>query len=134
MSDDPNAAPYTLTDPKTGIQFQLQHFTFPEKTLPYPGGWLHPDRACQALYYYALLVMRTYLNERDDPHYEEEGNPGGHRWRELMRSLAVAYGTTPERMIKFWVNVDMQFTADKSEKVPKSDYYRQNEVPEVKSQ
>lgn len=81
-----------------------------------PQGYLASDDACQALYYYSILARRMQERTSNDPNfaailYEGELDENVN-FRELFISIAKMYGVQPERMEKFWLNIDMQLVSE----------------------
>lgn len=74
--------------------------------------------------YYAILARKNYEEHVLNPIvYEGEKDPNVN-FKELFKSIALMYSTTPEKMVKFWSNVDMQFTIMRLPKLPDEDKYR----------
>jgi hypothetical protein len=106
-----------------------------DELLP-PHGFLADDPACHALFYYACLT-RIHIDNFDDE-LQYEGvyvtQVRTSNRLNLMRSIAVVYGTTPERMVKFWRNVDMTFEMSFGERKKIPAEFRFDDIPEVKTQ
>lgn len=113
------------------INFQMPIYSF----LIAPNGFLTHDKECHALWHYYTLARRNYEEEFKDTLIIYEGDPDPvYNNRQLFMSIATAYGVQPERMIKFWKNVDMQCTVSDLPKLPDEDRFRFNHTPEIKSQ
>lgn len=99
-----------------------------------PNGWLQNDPACHALWYYYLIARRVYEECILDPVVYEGDKDPEYNFQQMFTSTAFAYGVAPERMIKFWSNVDMQCSTMQLPKMPEGDQYRFNKTPEVRTQ
>lgn len=55
-------------------------------------------------------------------------------FKQQFTTCATIYGVTPEQMVKFWSNVDMQCTVLMLPKMPDEDRYRFDKTPEIKTQ
>ena len=119
-----------LTDPKTKKHIVFQPELFPDVTMP--NGWLHEDVGCQALWYYTYLVKRLLNDIEDTMQYDDVWPTHIKNARQLFSSVALLYGVAPERMVKFWKNVDMQCLIMKSPRVPKE--FRFDDIPELRTQ
>lgn len=100
-----------------------------------PKGYLADEPACHALFHYALMIVRQENEKKFGQVYEGELWPESrvHNAHELFKSVALLYGVAPERMLHFWVNVDMQFNAMGSKlRVPEK--LRFNKSAELKTQ
>ncbi len=104
---------------------------FPEYTQP--NGFLIDDVACQGLFHYALIARNNYEQETQGIVLEGDRDPE-FNYKQLFMSIATMYATTPERMVRFWQNVDMQMTVLKLPKVPDEERLRFSKTPEVKTQ
>ena len=100
-----------------------------------PNGFLNDDPACHALFYYYLLAMKNYQAEFEGVElvYEGDRDPV-YNYRQLFSSIAMMYSVEPERMIKFWTNVDMQVAILGMPKLPMTNQYRFEAVPEIRTQ
>lgn len=97
-----------------------------------PKGWLIREPACHALFYYYLIARRNYEEHIKDPIvYEGDLDPEVN-FKQLFSSIALAYGIEPEKMLKFWSNVDLQCGILDLPKLPEE--YRFNKAPEIRSQ
>lgn len=96
-----------------------------------PNGFIPMERGAHALMYYALLARKQYEELIVDPIFLEGSEDLVPNFVQLFKSIAMAYGTTPERMVRFWSNVDMQFTMMKLPKLPEGDRYRFNTIAHV---
>lgn len=101
------------------------------KSLLSPNGVLNSDPACHALWQYAVIVNRR-LEEKNSPQYEDAPIDYMRDLKNTFMSLAILYKTTPEKMTRFWVNVDMQMRLMNSQIIPKE--YRFDEVADVRTQ
>jgi hypothetical protein len=93
-----------------------------------PHGWLNSDPACRALFHYAVTARKNYETQRDTIQYEGEADPS-YNYEQLCSSIATAYGTTPERMVHFWKNIDMQFRTLRLPLVPS--HLRFDSTPDI---
>ena len=99
-----------------------------------PHGWLAHTPACHALWYYYITASNNYKEHILDP-IVYEGDPDVlPDFSQLFTSIATMYGVTPEKMIYYWPNVDMQCEALEIVKMPMNDKFRFNKVPEIKTQ
>lgn len=98
-----------------------------------PNGVLHEHPACHALWQYAYFVHKR-IDDKDGPQYEDDPIDlmRVNELKQTFTSLAILYGTTPERMLRFWKNVDCQMSLMHSKKIPKK--FRFDDIPEVKTQ
>lgn len=96
-----------------------------------PYGFLTRDRACQALFFYATRAKHVYDTHLRDPFVLEWDEDPKHDFKQLMKSVALAYGVEPEHMVRYWINIDMQFDAMKQQRVPQGDWIRFDAVPEI---
>lgn len=111
---------------------QMQKPTIFVELLP-PEGVLVEDTACHALWQYAMLVHKR-IDDKEGPQYEDDPIDlmQINELKQTFMSLAILYKTTPEKMIKFWVNVDLQMSLIGSRKIMKK--YRFDTIPEVRTQ
>lgn len=93
-----------------------------------PKGGLVQDNACHGLWYYYCLAVYNWWNETYGTRYEDDPEPQ-HNYFNLFNSIANMYGTTPERMAKFWPNIDMQCRLDGLHRLPGE--FRFDSVPEI---
>lgn len=100
----------------------------------FPTGWLTNDPACHALWHYYVLARNTWESVIDNPVVYEDELDSSADFRQLFLSTATLYGVAPERMVKFWVNVDMQAWRLKLPKLADEDKFRFNKAPEIKTQ
>lgn len=93
-------------DKELGVMFDVPFYD----DLVAPNGWLANDPACNALFHYALVARLTHENAVDTTAIEgtHDENPAYHN---LFKSIARQHGVEAEAMVRFWKNVDMQFTA-----------------------
>ncbi len=96
-----------------------------------PKGWLEQDTTCHALFFYYLMARRAYEENIKDPVFLEGHIDLEVNFKQLFTSIARLYGTTPEEMVRFWSNVDMQCYALKLPKL--ADGYKFNKKIEVNS-
>lgn len=113
-----------------GKPILMQAFMFNDLTAP--NGFLLPHPACQALWYYTILIKMQKLEEVDPIQYDDVWPPRVRHAKELFMSIAMLYSTTPDMMLKFWPNVDMQCVSMKSPKVHVE--LRHDKVPEIRTQ
>jgi hypothetical protein len=100
-----------------------------------PKGFLAQDKACHALWYYYVVARRNYEEEFKGERIVYEGEPDQqYNYRQLFNSIATIYGTTPERMVHFWKNVDMQAAILELPALPDEERYRFNRTPEVRTE
>lgn len=99
-----------------------------------PHGWLLHDQACHALWYYYVVAFNNYREHIHDPIVLEGDKDQVTNFRQLFMSIAIAYGVEPERMVKFWLNVDMQCRALYLPRLPDEDKYRFHITPEIRTQ
>lgn len=98
-----------------------------------PHGWLANEKPCHALFYYALLAIKAQHQwEANVIVYEGNLTPDPN-FKQLFTSVATMYGVSPESMLKFWTNVDMQLVQMGSQGVPKKARYRFDSIPELRS-
>lgn len=98
----------------------------------YPDGMLDQDMACHALWFYYLNAMDTYENQiRDQIVYEGDPDPELN-FMQIFSSAALIYGVEPERMLKFWGNVDAQ--AKKLNYPELMERYKFKSTPEIRTQ
>ena len=116
-----------MSKSKGRIVFDIRRFV---EYLP-PAGFLNNHVACHALMYYALIARSNYEEQKETIVLEDEPEKA-YNYRQLMSSIATIYGCQPEEMVKFWVNVDMQFRTLDLPLVPQ--HLRQTDVPEIKTQ
>lgn len=95
-----------------------------------PRGYLADHPSCFALFEYALMATRARKVELEGLIYEGEDDPQ-YDYRQLFRSIAWKWGVPPESMVHYWPNVDMQFVAAGTSKVPEE--LRFAKVPSVKT-
>lgn len=103
------------------------------RELEIPVGFLSRDPACHALWYYCCLI-RNQMNERDETiRYEGDWpvDPEANA-KNIFKTVAFLYGIAPERMLKFWVNIDMQMAQLGANKMPH--WARFDKVPDVRTQ
>ncbi len=98
----------------TTIQFEPIRFN---DKLP-PRGFLIDDSGCHALYYYSIVARRVQEANSNDPNLQQIRYEGDLdetvNFKQLFLSVAKMYGVEPERMERFWKNVDAQlFVVDK---------------------
>ena len=99
-----------------------------------PDGYLTSDMACQALWHYYLSARITYEKfVQKIIVFEGEPDPQVN-FQQLFTSIAMLYGVAPESMIKFWSNIDAQCIRLHLPKLPDSDEFRFNKVPEIRTQ
>ncbi len=99
-----------------------------------PNGYLINDPACHGLFYYYLIARKNLEQYEIDPIiYEDEPWPDIN-FKQLFSSIAIAYGVEPERMTKFWVNVDMQCDVLNLPRLPGDERIRFNKVAEIRTQ
>lgn len=99
-----------------------------------PNGFLMHDQACHALWYYYITAHNNYIEHIHDP-IVLEGDPDVvPNFQQLFTSIATMYGTTPEKMIRFWVNVDHQCRILELTPLPMNDKYRFDKTPEIRTQ
>lgn len=110
------------------IRFDMPRFD----ALVKPQGWLDADIACHALWYYYTLARLNYEEcEKDVIVLEGDPDPQFDNFQ-LFKSISMIYGTSPERMLKFWPNVRMQATALNLPALPKK--YMYDGIAEIKTQ
>lgn len=97
-----------------------------------PKGWLQHDPACHALFYYYLIARRNYEEDIKDPIVLEGDKDPELNFKQLFTSIALAYGVAPDKMLKFWSNVNLQCDLLKLPQLPES--YCFKHVPEIRSQ
>lgn len=109
------------------IKFEAPQFT------PYlikNGGCLPDDRDCHALFFYAIYARKLYEDKYLGREIQYEGEaevpPDFPR---KFKTAAMIYGADPERMIRFWPEVEAQFEAASIPQVP--EFLRFNKVPEI---
>lgn len=93
-------------DRELGVMFDVPFYD----DLVVPQGWLANDPACNALFHYALVARMSHENAVDTTAIEgtHDESPNYHI---LFKSIARQHGVDPVAMVRFWRNVDMQFTA-----------------------
>lgn len=98
-----------------------------------PEGVLNTDAACHALWHYASIV-RGRIEAKSGPQYDDDiiDLMNVYDLQKVFTSIALLYKTTPEKMIKFWKNVDLQMRLMKSNPIEAK--YRFDKVPEIKTQ
>ena len=113
---------------KMVVQFHAINFS------PYnqPSGWLINDRACHALFYYYLIARNNYEREMVDPIVIEGHVSEHYDYKGLFQRVAQIYGVDPERMLRFWSNVNMQAEMMALPLLPDEDRYRHNAIMNVK--
>ena len=84
-----------------GIQVEVP--LFPEYIIP--NGGLTNDRTTHALFYYYILAMQAYDQEKNGIVYEGDKDPE-FNYRQIFTSVAKLYGVAPEAMEKCWPSVD----------------------------
>lgn len=99
-----------------------------------PKGFLNSEPACHALWtYYTMARMNS---EKINETIVVEGDTSDHahlyNFIQLMRSIALVYGVQPERMVKFWKNVDLTCHVLGLPRLEMK--YRLDTVPELKTQ
>ena len=99
-----------------------------------PRGFLSNDIACHALFRYFISAHSAMQRYRDQVTLEGDPDIIEPNYKALFMSWAQAYGVAPERMVKFWINVDLQADQLGMTRMPKGDKYRFDEVPELRSQ
>lgn len=99
-----------------------------------PNGFLVSDMACQALFRYYLSASDVLDRWEKQITLEGDRDIPKPNYRGLFLTWATCYGVAPERMIKFWPNVDMQCTMSEFKHLPKTDEIRFTTVPEIRSQ
>ncbi len=97
-----------------------------------PNGWLVREAACHGLFYYYLIARKNFEEYVKDPIVYEGDKDPETNFQQLFSSIALAYGVEPEKMLKFWSNVDLQCDVLKLPKLPEE--YRFNKTPEIRSQ
>ena len=103
--------------------------TFSNQT--YPRGWLNEDMACQALWYYYIHARKAYEESVETIVLEGTVQREPH-FRQLYTTTATLYGVSPERMQKFWANVDKECERLELPSLPMG--YRMDGVQEVRTQ
>lgn len=99
-----------------------------------PRGWLKHDPACHALWYYYIVASNNYREHIEDP-IVLEGDPDVlPDFSQLFTSIATMYGVQPEKMIQFWVNVDLQCLKMELKELPKHDKFRFNKKLKIRTQ
>lgn len=89
------------------------------------GGFLCPHQACHGLMYYGLLARNAYELNVQKKGLQYEGTVDNEtNFRNLITSVSVLYGVTPEDMVKHWDEVDAQFILMGLPQVPKEERYR----------
>lgn len=114
--------------------YSIMNFVVPRfDNFNMPEGWLTDEPACHALFYYATLCAQHEQAVRDNQTYEDElsAEGRGFDYSSLMKSIGQAYGAEPEKMVKFWHNVDMQFDKMGGRRLPAK--YRMVGVPDIKT-
>lgn len=96
-----------------------------------PNGFIPVERAAHALMYYALLAKKQYDELIVDPLVYEGENDVVPNFHQLFKSIALMYGVEPQEMIRFWINVDMQFDVLNLARVPDADFFRFNLTPQI---
>lgn len=96
-----------------------------------PAGWLERDTSCHGLFFYYLQARLAYENIIKDPAFLEGHLDPEINLKQLFTSIARMYGTTPEKMVKFWSNVSMQCLALKLPELP--DRYKFNSKIEIET-
>ncbi len=98
-----------------------------------PNGELIDNPACHALFYYVVKLKNILEERKADQSYEGDASPGAFflNMKQLFSSIALAYGVSPEHMLKYWPEVDLQCFLMGSNRVEKQ--YRFDEIPELKS-
>ncbi len=115
---------------KNSINFNVPLFRAYEA----PNGFFTDEIACHALWYYYLCARNAFETHVADV-VVFEGDPDPQMdLKQLMMSIATAYGVQPEVMVKFWRNVDMQCATLGLPKMPAGEKYRFDTVVEVKTQ
>lgn len=99
-----------------------------------PAGWLTNSPECHALWHYYLLARHAFETAVQDPMVYEGELDSGVDFRQLFLSVATLYGVEPERMVRHWMNVDMQAWRLQLPKLPNEDKYRFNKAAEIKTQ
>ena len=113
---------------KTHITFHPPTFIWYEP----PNGFLAHDAACHALFYYYLTARTNYEDNVKDP-VVLEGDPDQElNFKQLFTSIALAYGVEPDKMLKFWSNVNLQCGVLELPQLPEE--YMFKHVPEIRSQ
>lgn len=97
-----------------------------------PNGFLPRDIAAHALFRYYVSARQIYEEIILDPIVYEGDEDPVFNLEELFKTFALAYGTEPERMIKFWPAVDMQCVLLRIPKMPEGDRFRFNHIPNIK--
>lgn len=115
---------------KPGKTYVLSAPAFPQITTP--NGFLDPDPACQALWYYYTIARKNYEEyEKDIFVLEGELDPQFDNFQ-LFKSVSFMYGVQPERMLHFWQNVQTQCAVMHLPDLPEKFKYRA--IPEIKTQ
>jgi hypothetical protein len=97
-----------------------------------PHGYFVDDPACHALFRYYLAARQNFENEHKGGKLVYEGNlDPKYNYVQLFRSVAQWYGVTPERMTKFWSNIDMQCRLLQLPLMPDEERYRFNRTTNV---
>lgn len=99
-----------------------------------PAGFLKPELACHALWYYYITGRNAWENAIKDPIVLEGEKDPEINLQQLFMSIATMYGVRPEHMVHYWINVDMQCDLLKLPRMPVGDQYRFNVTPEIKTQ
>lgn len=96
-------------------------------------GALVDQPGCHALMYYALIQSKNVFEAdggKKATAFEGDRDSESDAFQ-LFQSIALAYGTTPEEMVRFWKVVDAQF--DLLGFKPLGDPWRFDTVPEIRT-
>jgi len=96
-----------------------------------PKGWLEKDTTCHGLFFYYLMAQKAYEDNIKDPVFLEGHKDLEVNFKQLFTSIARLYGTKPEKMIRFWSNVEMQCAVLKLPKL--AEQYKFNSEIRVKT-
>jgi hypothetical protein len=108
---------------------QLKAIKFAPVIYPHlqvPNGFLSPERASHALWYYYLCARQTYeTHVKDIIVLEGDADPSAN-FRRLIEMIAKAYGVEVGNMVQAWPEIDMQCTALNLPQLPDEEQYRFN--------
>jgi len=115
-----NKAPTIVFEPPTFVDYEQ------------PKGYLVHDPACHALWYYYVVASNNHAEHILNPIVLEGDADQEVNFKQLFTSIALSYGVEPERMLKFWKNVDAQCLRLDVGQLPEK--YRFSDVPEIRTQ
>ena len=97
-----------------------------------PKGWLVNEMGCHGLFFYYLRARNNFEQETGGIILEGENDPK-YNYRQLFTSTSLCYGISPDNMVNYWHNIDMQCDKLNLPRLPDLEKYRMNRTVVVRS-